>query len=500
MKRWILSCSFLALTATAYAGQVTSFDDIQFWAGTGANRAAIAIDWDADSTADQSLVWGFRWDGTASGEDMLMAVVAADPRLFIKGLHGGFGYSLNGVGYDDGDGIFGIDDGTVFNSSGIAETVAPSDAAQPTDSGDRYAEGWFAGFWSYGLSSGNPFDGGSWVSALTGVTDEELTDGDWNSLAFTQTFGPDSFARNAYAAPVPEPSSLALIASGLLLVVMVRRFRAAPLRSGAVLLVFALATPLAFASPFATDVVSYTPGTPIGVGNPAPYQTDGTQALGSPTRDTLFGSQVGVFYPAFGSGELAIIGAGGELTVKFDHHVENDPANPFGIDLLVFGNAGYVRGSNGLATGIVAEPAQISVSQDGQNWFDIVSAFADTAFPTLGYSDTAYTGQGNAGGTILTDFTRPVDPAFNGIGHTEVEINAAYAGAGGGTGIDLSLVNLDWIQYVRITQPADATWSSEIDAFADVAPVPEPASYLLFALAIPVVGRKMFCGTLRSAN
>lgn len=43
-------------------------------------------------------------------------------------------------------------------------------------------------------------------------------------------------------------------------------------------------------------------------------------------------SQVGAFDTAWQSSELVIVGAGGELTVRFDHPVENDPPNPYGID------------------------------------------------------------------------------------------------------------------------------------------------------------------------
>ena len=40
--------------------------DIQLWAGTGANEAAMVIDWN-DGKSDESLVWGYRWDGSATG-------------------------------------------------------------------------------------------------------------------------------------------------------------------------------------------------------------------------------------------------------------------------------------------------------------------------------------------------------------------------------------------------------------------------------------------------
>ena len=45
--------------------------------------------------------------------------------------------------------------------------------------------------------------------------------------------------------------------------------------------------------------------------------------------------------------------------------------------------------------------------------------------------------------------------------------------------MDLGLVGLDWIQYVRVWQAEGQTWSTEIDGFADVAAVPEPASVLM---------------------
>ena len=245
----------------------------------------------------------------------------------------------------------------------------------------------------------------------------------------------------------------------------------------------------AWSSPYATEVISYTPGTAHGVGNPGPYQTDATQALGMPTRNTgdpPWDSQVGVFYPAWQSDELVIVGEGGQLVVKFDHQVEDDPLNTYGVDLLVFGNACYSLDPNlpdYHTTGdIFEEPGNIAVSQDSTIWYDVVPE-GDTAFPTLSYVDTVYNGWGNYDGTIETDFTKPVDPTFDATGMSEAQINAAYAGSGGGTGIDISETGLSWIQYVKVYQPAGDTWSTEIDAFADVAPVPEPSTIVLTAIA-----------------
>ncbi len=50
-----------------------SFSDIQYWVGTGSNQAAFVVQWN-DSKIPDALVWGFRWDGNATGEDMLKAI------------------------------------------------------------------------------------------------------------------------------------------------------------------------------------------------------------------------------------------------------------------------------------------------------------------------------------------------------------------------------------------------------------------------------------------
>ena len=80
-KRCRLTVLFTVLLSSmashASAGPVTNFDDIEFWFGSGANQSALAIDWNGQSTADNSLVWGYRWDGTAQGVEMLSASVEA---------------------------------------------------------------------------------------------------------------------------------------------------------------------------------------------------------------------------------------------------------------------------------------------------------------------------------------------------------------------------------------------------------------------------------------
>src|SRR5207237_8434220 len=101
-----------------------------------------------------------------------------------------------------------------------------------------------------------------------------------------------------------------------------------------------VAFPALASGPWADQVISYTQGSGVAAG----YNQPGS-ALGQPTRFTGIGSFPGAvtpFNPAFLGTELVSIGAGGSLTVHFDEPVANDPANPFGVDPLIFGNAGYI--------------------------------------------------------------------------------------------------------------------------------------------------------------
>lgn len=242
--------------------------------------------------------------------------------------------------------------------------------------------------------------------------------------------------------------------------------------------------------PFADSVVGYTPGADVPSGFDDPLA-----ALGAPTRVTSpsspFGGAVTPFQGAFGAGEVVTVGRGGQLTVEFDEPVLDDPGNPFGIDLLVFGNASYLDAEfpNGVAGGIFADGGTVSVSSNGVDFFEIAGVEADGAFPTNGFTDPSapLTTDTPVTGTTLSDFTKPVDPSFDATGKTLAQILAAYDGSGGGVGVDIGSVGLSEVRYVRITNAADAAGTPEIDGFADVAvPAPGTAVALLACGALGV--------------
>lgn len=242
--------------------------------------------------------------------------------------------------------------------------------------------------------------------------------------------------------------------------------------------------------PFADRVIDVD----FGAGGAPGYDNPFT-VLGSPERFTgegIFPGVVSAFNPAFGMDEIISLGMGGFITVLFDTPVRNDPANPFGIDLLVFGNTGFIDADfpNGIVGGLFGnDGGAVEVSADGNNWFLIDGVAADGMFPTIGYLDSGPYDQ--RPGNRPTDFTLPVNPSltfddFNGL--TYQRVLDLYAGSGGGTGIDIGAVGLDEISFVRISYGGSN--NIEIDAFVDVAAVPAPGALALLTAGLAIRSRK----------
>lgn len=197
------------------------------------------------------------------------------------------------------------------------------------------------------------------------------------------------------------------------------------------------------------------------------------------------------------------------IVVKFDHKVLDYPGNPYGQDLIVFGNSmfeyegNFVDDSTNMNTlklsdldyGSFFEQVRISVSQDGQTWYSFDPErmdpssfrFADALFPTQSW---LWDRDGACWTDQESDFTLPVDPSltladFSGL--TAADAIELYQGSGGGTSFDLSdlpdfeFLEIDpetgcrWIQYVRLEGGVgpDAA-GGEVDAVSDVAGCGDP--------------------------
>ncbi|TWT96823.1 hypothetical protein Pla108_25970 [Botrimarina colliarenosi] len=253
------------------------------------------------------------------------------------------------------------------------------------------------------------------------------------------------------------------------------------------------------ADPWADRVVSYDPGTgvPAVFGSNPPVLFDvADAALGMPTRQSVaFGGYVvSPFSAPTDPTEVVALGDGGTLVVAFDEPVTDDPLNPFGIDLLVFGNAFFLTSDYNFdaattVTGVDTEGGILAISADGVNWDTVTNLDADGLYPTNGYADTTDFFPASPGG-VLADFTLPVDPAFNPNGLGAEALVAGYGGSGGGAGIDIGAYGLSSVSYVRVTNASGSGFTPEIDGFADVSATPEPTSLLLVALAtLPVFRR-----------
>ncbi len=113
---------------------------------------------------------------------------------------------------------------------------------------------------------------------------------------------------------------------------------------------------LLFCSPihaddFATRVVAYDPAPGQFVTNP--LFNDPARALGPPVG--------GGTVAANNSKLVSLGGFGGSIILGFDHTVLHDPANPLGLDAIVFGNAVWVGGNPSRR---FAECAAIEISLD----------------------------------------------------------------------------------------------------------------------------------------
>lgn len=216
LRRILLALAAL-LPATAPAA-VSSFDDITFWIGAGTNRAALVIDWHdglgytGPSTPGESLAWGFRWDGAATGWSLLTAITAADARLKLNpappAVPPGGANTVYSFGYDlDGDGFSYVP----------GPSPGTDDLGTAGDAQDHYTEGWFtAGFWSYWTQEGSGALS-TWNTSFVGAASRPLSNGSWDGWSFAPGYEePGDDGPSSSIAAVPEPGAAGLLLGGLL--------------------------------------------------------------------------------------------------------------------------------------------------------------------------------------------------------------------------------------------------------------------------------------------
>jgi hypothetical protein len=232
---------------------------------------------------------------------------------------------------------------------------------------------------------------------------------------------------------------------------------------------------------FASSVVSYTEGSGVAAG-----YNDPNAALGAPTIYNGY-QNTDPFNPPYLSTDIVGVGTGGSITLQFSAPIQNNPNNPFGLDFIIFGHAGFNENfdtgtamDGSLFTGGTSD-VRVSVSTDGTTFYTLnplLTPLVDGLFPT------------DASGNPFL----PVNPAlpaadFSGLDFSGIE--SLYAGSAGGAGFDLAWavdgnnqsVPLSSVDFVRLDVLNDGT-TAYIDA---VSVVPEPTTG-----ALALIGAGLF--------
>ncbi len=176
-SRGLMSLIF-AFAIASGAGAATYSGSIEYSAGTGSNLASIVIDFDFDN----SFLFTYKWDGSATAWDALSAIDLA---------------GVLDVASTDFGGEFG---------------VFVSDFDYPGGSEYNYGAGANTA-WAYYIG-----DNENWSLSGGGVSFRNLSDGDWDSWVWTN-YSPDWMTayREPGGTPVPEPCTIVLLGLGGLL-------------------------------------------------------------------------------------------------------------------------------------------------------------------------------------------------------------------------------------------------------------------------------------------
>jgi len=233
---------------------------------------------------------------------------------------------------------------------------------------------------------------------------------------------------------------------------------------------------------FADSVVSYTEGSGVESG-----YNDPTAALGAPSQVTPgeYGGPVDPFDPPYLPGQIVGLGTnGGSITLQFNTPIQNNPGNPFGLDFIIFGHAGFNITNGDYSGGGITDGSlftggtsgvRVSVSEDGTTFYTLnplLTPVVDGLFPTDG-----------SGNPFL-----PVNPSLTAAdfaGQDLAGISALYAGSAGGAGFSIAWavngsgqsVILPSVDYVRLDVLNDGT-PAYIDAIS-VVPEPTPCALAL---------------------
>lgn len=201
MNKFGFAAFCVALFAVTAGGFGYTFDDVvvEVEVGAGTKQAMLVIDFGGDN----SYAWSYKWDGAATGEDMLLAMNAGTELEVDYHIDPTWGFGLDALRY------------------GGYEVIS---------------DGWFTtfpGYWWAGHDEYLDFVGDTvpawdnngqddWLVAQVGAGTRQLADGYWDG--WSQEYMANGFDPvHTPQTPVPEPATLCLLAAGGLALLRRRR-------------------------------------------------------------------------------------------------------------------------------------------------------------------------------------------------------------------------------------------------------------------------------------
>lgn len=171
--------NFVSLIALALSTMVSAYTiddvDIEYWAGdSGSNESAVVISFGQDD----NYAFGFKWDGSKTSYDALLAIDTAGSFEMVSHYDSGYqSYFIDSMSY-----------------AGITKN-------------------------SYELSFFTSDDGLTWASSPVGVSDNTLANGDFDGWATGAWVQGESgwYFDGTVTTPVPEPITIAMLGLGALL-------------------------------------------------------------------------------------------------------------------------------------------------------------------------------------------------------------------------------------------------------------------------------------------
>lgn len=187
-KSKLKSSNLVTRSSTSSGDPNFTMEDIKFWVGTGSKKAALVIEWHDGKNPD-ALVWGYKWDGSKYGIDMIRDIVNVDPRLtLLTHMTGSTGYTIAGLGYDINKNgnhylIYNNDaNNPIYPENGIVSATGYNyDNWSYSDPADHWLSGWNNGYWSYFTKDAI---NDMWEYSQWGASSRELVDGSWDGWSF----------------------------------------------------------------------------------------------------------------------------------------------------------------------------------------------------------------------------------------------------------------------------------------------------------------------------